>query len=281
MKVKKILNNNVIVTLNEQKREIIVIGKGLAFGLRVGDLIDDSRIDKIFSLNNQSEVSRFQQLLTQVPEKYVEMTESFIDYAKEQLGKKLSNIIYITLTDHIYTMVERAKSNAYVKNTMLWDIKRLYRDEFFVAQEIVQKINQCIGSNYDENESASIAMHFVNAQTGLDFLSTSNITKVISEILNVVKYNFRINYDEDSLSYYRFVVHLRSFAQRIFSNTTYNDDIDIELQQHIQRKYESAHHCSQLVAKYIYETYNYTLQSEESMYLTIHIQKVVKDSQKL
>ena len=281
MKVKKIFNNNVVVTQNEQKREIIVMGRGLAFGLKVGDLIDESRIDKIFSLNNKSEVSKFQQLLSQVPEKYFEMSEEFIDYAKEQLGKKLNNILYITLTDHIYSMIERAKVEAYIKNTMLWDIKRLYKDEFSVAQKIVEKINESEGTCYDENESATIAMHFVNAQTELDFSSTSNITKVISEILNIVKYNFRINYDEDSLSYYRFVVHLRSFTQRVFSNTTYDDDIDIELQQHIQKKYASAHHCSQLVAKYICEKYNYVLHSEECMYLTIHIQKVVKDSQKL
>jgi len=281
MKVKKILNNNVIITHNEQNKEMIVMGKGLAFGLKQGDEINEKRIDKIFSLGNSNEISRFKQLLAEVPEEYLEMAEKIIDYAKERLGKKLHNSIYITLTDHINTMIERAKVHAYLQNTMLWDIKHLYPDEFAVAGEVVEKINKEIGTCYDDNEVASIALHFVNAQTELDFSSTLNITKVISEILNIVKYHFRIAYNEDSLSYYRFIVHLRSFAQRLFSGTTYGDINDIELLQHIRTKYEESYRCAKLVENYIYQTYRYHLQSEERMYLTIHIEKVVKDSQKI
>lgn len=281
MKVKKILNNNVIVTSNEKNKEVIVMGKGLAFGLKVGDDIDRNRIDKVFSLENKTEAMRFKQLLAEVPEKYLELSEAIIDYAREKLGKKLHNSIYITLTDHINTMAERSKFNTYIKNPMLWDVKRLYQEEFIVAQRVVEEMNQRLGASYDEHEAASIALHFVNAQLELDFSATMNITKVISEILNIVKYHFRITYNEDSLSYYRFVVHLRSFAQRLFAETTYDDLEDIELMQHIQKKYEKSYQCSHLISKYILESYGYELHEEEAMYLTIHIEKVVKDSQQL
>ena len=281
MKVKKILNNNVIVTSNEKNKEVIVMGKGLAFGLKVGDEIDRNRIDKVFSLENKTEAMRFKQLLAEVPEKYLEMSEAIIDYAKEKLGKKLHNSIYITLTDHINTMAERSKFNTYIKNPMLWDVKRLYREEFLVAEKAVEEINQRLGASYDDHEAASIALHFVNAQLELDFSATMNITKVISEILNIVKYHFRITYNEDSLSYYRFVVHLRSFAQRLFAETTYDDLEDIELLQHIQKKYEKSYQCSHLISQYILESYGYELHEEEAMYLTIHIEKVVKNSQQI
>jgi len=281
VKVKKILNNNVIVTSNEKNKEVIVMGKGLAFGLKVGDEIDRNRIDKVFSLENKTEAMRFKQLLAEVPEKYLEMSEAIIDYAKEKLGKKLHNSIYITLTDHINTMAERSKFNTYIKNPMLWDVKRLYREEFLVAEKAVEEINQRLGASYDDHEAASIALHFVNAQLELDFSATMNITKVISEILNIVKYHFRITYNEDSLSYYRFVVHLRSFAQRLFAETTYDDLEDIELLQHIQKKYEKSYQCSHLISQYILESYGYELHEEEAMYLTIHIEKVVKNSQQI
>lgn len=274
-----------IVTRNDQNEEIIVMGKGLAFGLKNGDEINESRIDKIFSLSDSSEASRFKALIAEVPEECMKMTEEFIDYAKEQLGKKMHDSIYITLTDHINAMAERAKVHAYIKNTMLWDIKRLYRDEFAISLKIVEAINERIGSAYDENEAARIALHFVNAQLEVDFSSTLDttmqITKIVSEILNIVKYNFRITYNEDSLSYYRFVTHLRFFAQRIFSETTYDDTNDIELLHHIQNKHSEAYHCAQLVKKYVFDNYQYPIADEENMYLTIHIVKLVKDSNKL
>ena len=40
MLIKKILNNNVVITINDDHEEIIVIGKGIADGKRKGDLID-------------------------------------------------------------------------------------------------------------------------------------------------------------------------------------------------------------------------------------------------
>lgn len=281
MRVKKKLNNNVIVTKNNQNKEVIVMGKGIAFGLKIGDVIDESRIDKFFALSTSGEVSRLKKLISEISEEYMEMTEEFVDYAREKLGKKLRDSIYITLADHINTMIERAKLHAYIKNTMLWDIKRLYRDEFAVSQYIVEKINERIGSVFDDNEAASITLHFVNAQLEIDFSATVKSTKVISEILNIVKYNFKITYDEDSISYYRFIVHLRFFAQRLFSETTYSDSNDIDFLNHIQSKYNEAYYCSRQIKKYIFENYQYSFSDEESMYLTIHIVKVVGDSKKL
>lgn len=261
-----------------QNKEVIVMGKGLAFGLKVGDGIDTQRIDKTFVLDNRKEVSRFYELMEQVPGECLEIAERLIDFAKEQLGKKLNNSIYITLTDHIHTMMERAAIGAYLKNTMLWDIRRVHKDEFLVAQEIVKRFNDLRKTEFDDHEAANIAMHFVNAQTEIGFSAMTDVTKVISEILNIIKYHFRITYDEDSLSYYRLIVHLRSFAQRLFSQTTYSDTDDHELLQHIKKKYPQSYNCSQLIKAYIHDAYGWEIEDEEWMYLTIHIEKVVKES---
>lgn len=281
MKIKKILNNNVVVTIIEKNKEIIVMGKGLAFGLKAGDDIDESRIDKTFFLSNNSEMSRFKKLLSEVSEDSVEMTEEYVNFAKEELGKQLHDSIYITLTDHINIMLERAKIHAYIKNTMLWDIKRLYQDEFKVSQKIVEKFNQRIGSVYDDNEAASITLHLINAEMETDFSSTMTITKIISEILEIVKNYFQIEFDEESFSYYRFVIHIRFFAQRLLTQTTYSDINDIDFLVHIQKKYEEAYECVQMIEKYVFYNYQYQLSDEERMYLTIHITKVVKDSYNL
>ncbi|GAE95373.1 beta-glucoside bgl operon antiterminator [Gracilibacillus boraciitolerans JCM 21714] len=43
MDIKKVLNNNVVVTLNEHNQEMVVMGKGLAFQKKVGQPIDDAK----------------------------------------------------------------------------------------------------------------------------------------------------------------------------------------------------------------------------------------------
>lgn len=278
MKIKKILNNNVAIALNEDRKEVVVMGKGLAFKAKAGDELDLAKIDNIFTLKRKEEASRYEQLLKEIPQEYFEMTEQFVDYAKRELEKSLNNSIYITMTDHISTMVERARIYAYIKNPLLWDIRRLYRAEFQVAREIINRFNQQIGSAYDDNEAASIAMHLVNAEFEVDFETTMNITRVITEILNIVKYQFKIVYDEDSLSYYRFVIHLRFFAQRLFSGTSDQNGSDEDLWEYLQMKYKEAYQCALVIYEFILNTYHYQLSNEECMYLTIHIAKVVKDS---
>lgn len=40
MKIKKKLNNNAIITKNEQNQEIIVVGKGIAYGKTINSLVE-------------------------------------------------------------------------------------------------------------------------------------------------------------------------------------------------------------------------------------------------
>ena len=51
MIIKKILNNNVVITTNYQMEEIIVMGKGLAYGKQAGDNIDMNKINKTFEVS--------------------------------------------------------------------------------------------------------------------------------------------------------------------------------------------------------------------------------------
>lgn len=45
---KKILNNNVVITTDENDKEIVVMGKGIALKKCIGDYIPKEMIDKVF-----------------------------------------------------------------------------------------------------------------------------------------------------------------------------------------------------------------------------------------
>ena len=43
MKIKKVINNNLVKTQNEKKQELLVMGCGLGFQKHAGDMIDESK----------------------------------------------------------------------------------------------------------------------------------------------------------------------------------------------------------------------------------------------
>ena len=281
MIIKQILNNNVVISEDEKNEEIVVMGRGIAFGAKKGQVIPEDKIQKVFKNEKNCDFNYFTKLLSEIDLVNFEFIESLINYVKSSLGKKLNNSIYITLTDHINTLIERAETNAYVKNTMLWDIKRIYKDEFRVARYVVNKINEKLGSQLDDNEAASITMHIVNAELETNMKTAVDITKTMTDILNIVKYHFKIVYDEESLSYYRFVTHLLFFTQRVFSGNTYSDDKETDLFDMVKEKYSEIYKCTLKIKEFLNDEYNYDLQDEECLYLTIHIAKVVRESKSL
>ncbi len=277
MEIKKILNNNVVVTDNAEGKEIIVMGRGLAFKAKPGQTIDEAKIDKIFTLGDGKNDKHFVNLLGDMDMSEFDFAEEMINFAKMELGKNLSNTIYVTLIDHLNTCKERAESGAYIANTMIWDVKRLYKEEFTVSREIVRRMNIRFGASFDDNEAAFIATHLINAEMDSDLNTVYRMTKVVTEILNIVKYHFNIVYDEDSLAYYRFTTHLRFFAERIFNGKGYSDDND-DLFQMIIEKYPDMYECTLRIKDFISAKYQYSLENDEALYLTVHIAKVVRES---
>ena len=50
MEIVKIINNNIVSALDDENKEIVVMGKGLGFHTKAGQKIPEERIEKIFSI---------------------------------------------------------------------------------------------------------------------------------------------------------------------------------------------------------------------------------------
>lgn len=281
MVIDKILNNNVVVTRDENHNELIVMGRGLAFQKRVGESIDSKDVDKEFRLTNTDAKSKFEELIIDIPIEAVELVEEIISYAKLHLGKKINDMIYISLVDHVHTSMVRYEDGITVKNALLWDIRRFYSDEFCIGLKALKMIKDRFDIELPEDEAGFIALHLVNAEMDeKDIQNMYDITKVMQEVSNIVKYVFNIDFDEDSVYYYRFITHLKFFAQRLLSENTYEDESDDGLLDVIKVKYKNSYNCVNRIANFIYEKYEYVLSNEERLYLTIHIERVIYKSEK-
>lgn len=281
MKIGKVLNNNVVVIYDEGKTEKIVMGCGIAYHKKIGDRIDESKIDKVFSLVNPDTNSKLQQLLCDIPIEYMEVTEKIIEYAKTKAERVLNEFIYITLLDHIHMAVLRQKDGIAVKNVMLWDIKKFYKEEFQIGLHALDIIEEAFKIRLTEDEAGFVALHIVNAQVEQDYNSIKQIgavTKLIHQIVKIVKYHFHMDFDEDSVYYHRFVTHLKFFSLRLFQKNSYEAEQDEDLLTLVKRKYKASFECTLKVAEYIQNHYSYTISEEEKLYLTIHIEKARQES---
>lgn len=274
MKIIKTFNNNICLVEDVKHQEMILMGKGIAFGLKKDDEVDPTKIDKKFVFDTKELNDKFNALFDQVPVKYIELSSNIIDYATKALNIIFDNSIYLALSDHISYAIERYQNGEALKNALLFDIKKFYPNEFKVALKALDMIAYETDIKMSEDEAGFIAMHFVNAsQSGEAMSQTIAITKMVEDILQIVEYHYHLALDENSINYIRFVSHIRFFARRLFSNEIYNDDQD-DLFEQIRNKYPTSYQCSLKVKKYILLNYNIDLGNDEMVYFMLHINRV-------
>lgn len=67
MIVDRVINNNIVSTIDDEGAELILMGRGLGFGAKSGNDIDESKVEKIFKLEDQNDAEQLKQLLLRVP----------------------------------------------------------------------------------------------------------------------------------------------------------------------------------------------------------------------
>ena len=273
MDIQKIINNNVISAVDEKNKEVVIMGRGIGFKAHVGDRIDESKIEKVFRIENETIARQFQEILENMPLEHMQLTEKIISKAKEVLKVKLNQSIYVTLTDHINFAIQRQKEGVRLKNALLWEIKEFYRSEYQVGQYAIELLNEKLGTDFTDDEAGFIALHIVNAEYNTTIDHTFAMTNMIQEILQFVQKQMGGSYNENSIHYERYLAHLKYMARRICDHELLPDD-DMEFAALTEQKYPAEYECSRNVADYIEAQYETRISEEEILYLAIHIKRV-------
>ena len=276
MIIKRILTNNAVVIDDENQQEKIVCGKGIAFKKRPGMEIDEMSINQTFILEGGGEYSRFEQLLKDVPLEYLELSSEIINMAKLEFAKKFKDNVIITLSDHLYVAIKRCREGMTISNPLLWDIKNFYEIEYDIGLRALELIKNKFHIQLPDDEAVFIALHIVNVELDEDNMDhIFQVTKVIQEIMTIVKYHFHAEFDTSNVYYYRFITHLKFFALRLLKDNQFNEDEENELLDVVKDKYCTSYECVLKIKDFLEKKYNYTLQEDEIVYLTIHVHRVV------
>lgn len=274
MNVLKVINNNIVSALDDNNEEIIVMGRGLGYRVKLGQPISEEKVEKTFRLNNSGETDRFQKMMKAMPMEHLETSVEIIEYAKGIIQQKMNPNIYITLTDHINFAISRKKAGLLFPNQLLWETKAFYPSEYMIGEYAVRLIKEKLKVEFGQDEAASIALHIVNAEYDTSINNTMKITSTIREVLGIVEGFIGKKLNEDSLHYTRLVTHLKFFVHRVFSDKTLSSD-ETELRQLIQKMYPSEYECGRKIVDYIREKYlEHEISQDEIAYLALHVRRV-------
>ncbi|URJ44431.1 PRD domain-containing protein [Paenibacillus polymyxa] len=274
MIITKIFNNNAIIAKDQKRDEFVVMGRGIAFKKSAGEQVEEHLIEKVFVLKHKDASEKFKLLLEDVPSEYVSLCYDIIEYGKSILEAQLSDYIYVSLTDHMnnaFKMFDEGFKNA---NPLIWEIKKFYPKEFAVGLKALEFIEDETGKRLSEDEAGNIALHLINAQVNSSYNKVADVaqqTQKIHDILNIIKYSYNTTIDEHSISYERFITHLRFFFQRLNKKEKVELEDDF-LWRQVKTKYKKAYGCMLKIEKYL----NMVLSDEEKLYITIHIQHVTQ-----
>ncbi len=272
--IKKAISNNVVCARNERNQERILVGKGIGFKTKAGDEVDSAKVEKEYFLKSKNITGKLYALLAQTPEVYMEIADEILKRAQEALKSELDESLLLHLIDHISFAVSRMEQGLEFKNVLLAEIRNFYPKEFDVAKYGISLIKEKTGAALPEDEAGSIAMHIVNAQFNYQDINGSvRMTELIQKIIKIVRYQYQMNFDEESIHFTRFVTHLKFFAQRLFGGTML-DENDLDFQALIRTQYKESYVCAEKIAKFIWDDYQIAVPEEELIYLTVYIRRI-------
>lgn len=274
MIIRRVLNNSVVDALDDAMREVIVLGKGIGFQSHPGDTIDPAAIEKVFRLDDSAQGTRFAQVAADVPAEILSATDEVVSLARARLTEKLSDAIYPALADHLAYAVQRVRQRIDLVSALESEVRRFYPKEYAVATEALPVIAELTGVAMPHAEAANIALHLITAEIGEGDGSAATLTRFTQDVLDIVRLQFGIAYDDDDPAYTRFAAHVRYFAQRVLSRTVIDRD-DAELLTLLRRQLPHVFAGIDRIEAYALETHSHAMTSTEKVYIAMHVSRLV------
>ncbi len=275
MIIQKIYNNNIVLVMDkESKKELVLTGCGIGFQKKIGQDVDKSKIEKKFITEDEIFTNKILKLAKEVDENIFNISSKIIEYAQNYLNTELDEYIYASLTDHISFAFKRYEEKVEIKNDLLYEIRRIHKKEFEIGKWAIDYIEKKYNVKFPIDEAGFIAMHIVNANYKESTSESFLMTKILKDILNIIRYYYSIEFEENDFNYDRLVTHLKFFASRLIKKDVLENK-DNELINIIKVQYNDAYNCACKIKEFIENNHEYIVSEDEILYLTLHINRVV------
>nr|WP_315102625.1 PRD domain-containing protein [uncultured Catonella sp.] len=273
MIIEGIINNNVISSRDDEGKEVVVMGRGIGFGKKKGDILSETDIDKIFTIEDEAELKKFKDLLVSIPLEYLQVSNEIISYAKEKLDTELHPNIYLTLTDHISFAIKRREENLIFQIPMENEIRRFFPLEYQIGKQSLKLISEMLGYELPPDEAAALAIHFVNAELNIKVRDTWIITKMMGDILSLISEQIE-GLKEESVEKDSFTASLKLLSYRLVMAQPLKEKGDEKLYHFVKENYPDEWKITEKINEYVTTEYKRNFTEEEKLYFTIQIKRI-------
>lgn len=268
MKVIKKINNNVAICKDGNNKELIAFGKGIGFLQMPYEIEDMSIITRTF----YGVDSNYLALIDEIPEDIFEISAQIVDYAKTVLDAELSANVVFTLADHIQFALIRNKKKMHVRLPIMCDIEHLHHTEMEIGTKAIKYINTTKKVRLPKEEAASIALHFINAQS-VSRKTKDSSENIIEDVTSIIEEYFNIQINRNSFNNSRFVSHMQYLLQRQKIDQGILSE-NGRLFTTMQEEYPKTYDCVLQIRDYLKRELDWESSDEELLYLMLHINRL-------
>lgn len=282
MRISRIYNNNVVLTVDHHGKESVMIGRGIAFGKRKGQLVDPSAVEQTFVPEQGMSGERLSMTLSEIPAEILSIATLLESKVRAEGALELSNSFILPLADHLHYAVVRARDGVRVEYPLAPEVTVLYPREVEYGRTVLQMVRERLQVELDPNEAIPLALHLVNAQFATaDMSQAFRMTEVFAQVFEIIEASYERKIDPDSMSAARFVTHLRYLfvrASRASANHAEDDEVSQpSLLAALRVDAPRAYACAQKVLLVLQMQLKHSLTRDELTYLTIHIARLARD----
>lgn len=261
--IKEVLNNSSVL-VDDQGKELILVGKGIGFQQKRGNSIDKNQqfAKKYYAMvpNNED-----------LDSKFIKQAACIVDIISEQINKPIEGQALASLTNHLVAMLIRIEKNDEFINPFHSETKALYASSYQLSEIVANKIKTNLKLELPEAEIGFITLYIHNLLNEHDISYNEMTNAVISEVSELLTHKYKMNLNKDSLTYARFVVHIKFVIQRILRDEKLENLAIIDEIFHLYEKYVP---IAQEISMIISEQIDYELGNNEVAYILLYVARL-------
>lgn len=272
-RIAKVLNHNAVIAIGkEDNAEYLLMGKGVGFGKKVSQQVDQGPEDTVYSLTVMTEHGNAREMIKSISPESLELANEILLRAEKAFGRVDKNILF-PMVNHIEYAVKRIQNHEQISNPLTDDIRVLFHGEYKVAECIKPLLRKKMQIEIDEHEIGYIALHVHTAIEDQKISQAMQTAQAVRECITLVEQKTGKQVNVMSLTYNRLMNHVRYMVTRVMNG----ESLKINLNDYMKVKFPEAFRTAATVCEELGKSLKCNFEEMEIGYLAIHIERVTMD----
>ena len=270
-RITKILNHNSFMGIESKNdQECLIMGKGVAFGKKVGQTVSVTGDARVYSLKELTDRGEAKDIIKSVSPLCLELANEVLDQAEEEFGKVDRSILF-TMADHLDFAVRRIQNGEQISNPLTDDIRIMFYKEYKVAGCIRALLKEKLGIRIDEHEIGYIALHVHAAIVDENVSQAMEIARTVRECICMVEEETGKSIDVMSLSYNRLMNHVRYMVARAI----HGEKLKMSLNDYMSVKFPGPYMTAEKICRKMEKSLKLPIPDIEIGYLAMHLERMM------